>query len=578
MTLTDNFQLLATSPAGAERLRDLILMLAMQGKLVPQCSTDEPAERLMKSIQAEKNASNDASKISKPSKAISEEETPFELPNGWTWVRLGDVCSYIQRGKGPKYAEQSDYPVVSQKCVRWYGLDLAQARFIEPESMEGYDPARILRPGDILWNSTGTGTIGRAVVVPSDLPFSKLVADSHVTVVRPVSVLPNFIWRWIQSPFVQAEIESMASGSTNQIELATGTVIAHLLPLPPLAEQARIVAKVNVLMHLCDELETRGQLEAKQHARLTTTLFDALARSESPHALAENWARVAAHFDLLLDRPEAVDALEQTILQLAVRGLLVKQEPNDEPAGELLKRIQVEKNRLIADHGLRTTAQLEVPEEEKYLGEVPGWQYCRLGNLARFIDYRGRTPQKVEAGIPLITAKNVRPGFISREPREYIAEKDYSAWMTRGFPRTGDLLFTTEAPLGNIALIDITERFALAQRVICFQLHDLSIGPYLRLAIMSAQVQEQLSAAASGMTATGIKASRLKEIPIAIPPLDEQRRIVARVEELQRVCFDLRERLIRRQLYQTRLAEALVGQAASTTPLLSPADDLAAAA
>lgn len=119
---------------------------------------------------------------------------------------------------------------------------------------------------------------------------------------------------------------------------------------------------------------------------------------------------------------------------------------------------------------------------------------CRLGkNLARFIDYRGKTPSKVKSGIPLITAKNVRFGYISRiEPEEYVTAAEYKSWMTRGFPRVGDMLFTTEAPLGNIAVIDITEKFALAQRVICFHLHEQSIADYLKIAIMSRYVQQQL--------------------------------------------------------------------------------------
>jgi type I restriction enzyme, S subunit len=575
MRLIEGFQLLATAPEGTARLRELILSLSVMGKLVPQDPSDEPADALLKEIRTEKDRLIAEGKIrrDKPLPEIADEEKPFALPAGWAWARMQQI-SDARLGKMLDKAKNSGkpYPYLRNTNVQWHRFDLEDVKVINLEAHE-LDEYR-LRSGDLLICEGGEP--GRCAIwreQQQEMYFQKALHR-----VRPLrGILPEYLALCLENDAKSLRLEQYFTGAT--IKHFAGQELArYCVPLPPLAEQSRIVAKVDELMSLCDELETRGRLEAEQHTRLTSTLLEALAASESSHALAENWSRIANHFDLLLDRPEAVDALERTILQLAVRGLLVKQEPNDEPAGELLKRIQVEKDRLISDNGLRTTAQLEVPEEERYVGEVPGWQYCRLGNLARFIDYRGRTPQKVEAGVPLITAKNVRPGFISREPREYIAEKDYSAWMTRGFPRVGDLLFTTEAPLGNIALIDITERFALAQRVICFQLHDLSIGPYLQLAIMSAQVQEQLSAAASGMTATGIKASRLKEIPIAIPPLAEQRRIVGRVEELRRVCFDLRERLIRGQLYQTRLAEALVGQAASTTPLLSHTDDLAAAA
>jgi type I restriction enzyme S subunit len=189
------------------------------------------------------------------------------------------------------------------------------------------------------------------------------------------------------------------------------------------------------------------------------------------------------------------------------------------------------------------------------------WIYCRLGNLARFIDYRGKTPKKISSGVSLITAKNVRFGYISREPEEYVSPAEYESWMTRGFPRGGDMLFTTEAPLGNIAIIDIAEKFALAQRVICFRLHDQTIGAYLKIAIMSNQVQQQLINAATGMTATGIKASKLKEIPVPIPPLEEQHRIVAKVDELMAICDQLKTRITEANELQRKIADVVVENA-----------------
>jgi type I restriction enzyme, S subunit len=184
-----------------------------------------------------------------------------------------------------------------------------------------------------------------------------------------------------------------------------------------------------------------------------------------------------------------------------------------------------------------------------------------LGNLAKFIDYRGRTPVKTSDGIPLITAKNVRRGHISREPAEFIATAAYADWMTRGIPRAGDILFTTEAPLGNVAVIDIGERFALAQRVVCFQLHVLEIGPYLRIALMSQLLQDQIAKMATGMTATGVKASKLKELPMPIPPLAEQHRIVAKVDELMALCDQLKTQLQQARQQHAQLASVLVEQA-----------------
>jgi type I restriction enzyme S subunit len=214
-----------------------------------------------------------------------------------------------------------------------------------------------------------------------------------------------------------------------------------------------------------------------------------------------------------------VKKLRELILELAVRGKLVLQDANDEPASVLLERIAEEKARLIKDEKLKTKANTFIEEDEFYVGTPISWRWCRLGNLAKFIDYRGKTPTKLSKGIRLITAKNVKFGYISLDPEEFISDVEYDAWMTRGFPRVGDILFTPEAPLGNVAIIDLAEKFALAQRAICFQFHERQLSGFIKLALMSPSFKQQLAENSSGMTATGIKASRLKEIPVQIPPL-----------------------------------------------------------
>jgi type I restriction enzyme M protein len=161
----------------------------------------------------------------------------------------------------------------------------------------------------------------------------------------------------------------------------------------------------------------------------------------------------------------------------------------------------------------------------------PDWRSMPLGEICEFIDYRGKTPEKSRSGIPLITAKNVRWGFISKEPEEFVTEQTYEKWMTRGFPKRGDVLFTTEAPLAMAALVDNGERFALAQRIICLSPKpELTVGGYLFRVLLSAPVQETIQAAATGATVLGIKASSLKEIEIPVPPLEEQRQIEAELD------------------------------------------------
>jgi len=253
-----------------------------------------------------------------------------------------------------------------------------------------------------------------------------------------------------------------------------------------------------------------------------------------------------------------IKKLRELILELAVRGKLVQQQAGDEPASGLLEKIAKEKARLVKEEGLRTTAKTVIEMEEEFVGKPKGWEYCRLGNLAKFIDYRGRTPKKVGSGIPLITAKNVRFGYLSHEPKEYIYENEYQSWMTRGIPRLNDILFTTEAPLGNVAIVNIVEKFALAQRVICLQLHEPDTAFFLRILMMSKLFQDMLTNKATGMTATGIKAEKLKEILTVLPPLPEQHRIVTKVDELMDLCDRLEQQQIDSNIAHQSLVETLL--------------------
>lgn len=253
-----------------------------------------------------------------------------------------------------------------------------------------------------------------------------------------------------------------------------------------------------------------------------------------------------------------IKKLRELILELAVRGKLVPQDPNDEPAAVLLERNEERKKELSRNEGMKTTASPHIHGNEYYIDAPENWSWIRLGNLAKFIDYRGKTPHKKENGIRLITAKNIRKGYIDLSPEEFIAEEDYTSWMTRGFPKCGDILFTTEAPLGNAAIIDVDGKFALAQRSICFQWHIPEISPFMLIQIMAMPFQSQLNDKSTGMTAAGIKASKLKEIPVILPPYQEQTRIVSRVQDLMSLCDQLEQHSLTSLDAHQQLVETLL--------------------
>lgn len=242
-----------------KNMQKSILQYAIQGKLVEQREEEGTAEELYQQIQEGKAKLIKEGKIKKqkPLAEITEDEIPFDIPENWKWVRLEQVCEYIQRGKSPKYSDIQKYPVVAQKCNQWSGFSLEKAKFIDPKTIGSYTEERMLQDGDLMWNSTGLGTLGRVAKYEEDKnPYELAVADSHVTVIRLLKQFVDFkyLYYYIANPSVQSVIEKQSSGSTKQIELATNTVKNYIVPLPPVSEQKRIVAKIEELITYTKQL------------------------------------------------------------------------------------------------------------------------------------------------------------------------------------------------------------------------------------------------------------------------------------------------------------------------------------
>ena len=257
-----------------EILQKSILQEAIQGKLVPQIAEEGTAQELLEHVKAEKQKLVKEGKLKKSALNDSvifhgddnkyyeksgedticiDDEIPFDIPVNWAWVRLDDICSFIHRGKSPKYSPIKKYPVVAQKCNQWSGFSIEKAKFIEPQSISSYKEEYILQDEDLMWNSTGLGTLGRMAIYYKRLnPYELAVADSHVTVIRPYKqyVVSEYLYYYFASNTVQSVIEDKSDGSTKQKELSTKTVKSYLVPLPPMEEQKRIVEKVEELMQL----------------------------------------------------------------------------------------------------------------------------------------------------------------------------------------------------------------------------------------------------------------------------------------------------------------------------------------
>ena len=561
--LLSNLNLLATAPGGVAKLRELILTLAVQGKLVQQDPADEPAAVLLQKIRAEKDRLIAEGKIKrdKPLAEIGEEEKPFELPQGWEWVRFGEIAG-IERGGSPRPIEAflTDDP----EGLNWIKIGDTEkgGKYITSAGQkikrEGLVKTRMVFPGDFLL--TNSMSFGRPYITQ----IQGCIHDGWLRISPPESLDKDFLYTLLSSRFVRNVFEAAAAGGV-VLNLNADKVRTVPIPLPPLAEQSRIVTRVESLMRLCDALEAKGQLEAAQHAQLVSTLLGTLTASTTPEELADNWQRVAQHFDLLLDRPEAIDALEQTLLLLAVRGLLVPQDPTDEPASNLLQKIRAEKDRLIATGQIKRDKPLPPITDEEKPFELPvGWEWVRLVDVALRGPSNGLSPkpQELPSEVRCLSLSATTQGFFKPECFKYVDVSPQA--VQQFFLKNGDLLLQRGNSLEYVGIAAIydgpDDAYIYPDLMMRLQLSECVKTEFIHTMLVSADGRGYFQRNATGTQGTMPKVNQatVAGAPIPLPPIAEQSRIVTRVTALRRLCADLRQRLHATQTTQSHLAQALV--------------------
>jgi type I restriction enzyme S subunit len=565
-----SFDLMVTAPQGVAKLRELILSLAVRGKLVEQRRNDEPATVVIQQVKQEKINQIAAGLIKRDKSrlAITEDELPYELPSGWQWIRLGELLTKIGAGSTPLGGREV-YTAKGVKFLRsqnvWNGGLVLNGVARIPQAVHERMSGTKVVAGDLLFNITGA-SIGRCALVPDE--FDEANVSQHVTIIRTaLASIRQFLHLVLISPHVQQTVMDVQVGVSRE-GLSIGKLGQFVIPLPPLAEQARIVARVEELMQLCDALEAHGRLQDEQHARLVATLFDALAASESDDVLADNWQRIATHFDLLLDRPEAVDTLEQTLLQLAVRGLLVPQNPTDEPASHLIKRAQTEKTRLIASGAIKRKESLAPVSGDEKPYEIPGsWEWHHVEDICSVVtDGEHLTPQRVDDAnaVPLVTAKNVRNEYMDYAVTDFVPLEVAAKCWARCKPEVMDILMVSVgATLGRLSVLRHAFDMVLVRSVTMLRpIQSVVNSDYLAWHLRAPGTQREIWRSVKQSAQPCLYLAKSSALLIALPPLDERRRIVARIEQLRRLCADLRERLLRSSATQSQLADALVSAAA----------------
>jgi type I restriction enzyme S subunit len=554
---------------GVKKLRELILELAVRGKLVPQDPSDEPASELLKKIASEK-AKLISEKIIRKQKdlpTISEDELAFEVPKGWVWARLGNVCKKITDGShNPPRDSGEGYPMLSSQNVNYGTIDFSSpSRYVTEEGFISEDLRTNIQPLDVLLNIVAS--IGRTAVVPEDAP--KFVLQRSVAVLS-TSLDSYYFSKLLVSPLCLNYYNKHAKG-TAQKGIYLGKLSLMPLAIPPINEQHRIVAKVDELMTLCDQLEAQTEASIDAHKTLVEVLLATLTDAKDADELFEAWQRLSQHFDVLFTTQDAISQLKQTILQLAVMGKLVKQDPNDELASKLLERIAAEKQQLIKDGKIKKQKLLPPIKDEEKPFELPhGWDWAKLSVITTGMDsgwspacLANSSPSEDVWGVLKTTAVQVMEylEFENKELPEKLKPRPVAE------VKTGDILFTRAGPMNRVGISCLVQntrpKLMISDKIIRFHPMEIGIyGRFIALCLNAGATAAYLEDAKSGMAASqvNITQEKLAAAPIPLAPLAQQHRIVTKVDELMALCDSLKERLNQAQTTQLHLTDAIVEQ------------------
>ena len=455
-----------------------------------------------------------------------EDEIPFDVPNNWEWCRLQTICAKeIKRGKAPKYEEKSSVIVFAQKCNTKSGfIDISKAKFLAQNTLKKYADEDFLYYNDIIINSTGTGTLGRVGIYKKedDIYNIKIVPDSHITTVRtiPSEINAQYIYYFLK--FNQLYFENSGVGSTNQKELKPEVISTFLIAIPPLNEQNAIIDKVNMVnKHLSNLDNEKEQLK------------------------------------------ELISSTKSKILDLSIRGKLVPQDPNDEPASVLLERIRAEKEELIKQGKIKRDKKESVifkgDDNSYYLRSSDNnsydvamifnlpknWEWCLLGDIFNVSSSKRVLKNEWKSsGVPFYRAREIvklsingtvdNDLFISPEHYENL-RKNY------GVPNAGDLMVTGVGTIGKVYIVKENDVFYYKDAsVLCFENIYKAINPkFAKLMLDSSLIQNQIHSKTYGNTVDTITISTAKNYLCVLPPLAEQKRIVDEIEKIFAVLDDI---------------------------------------
>ncbi|QPL36727.1 restriction endonuclease subunit S [Thalassospira sp. B30-1] len=548
--LEQHFDTAFAAPDGIAKLRELILTLAMQGKLVEQDPADQPASELLKDINAEKQRLVKAGKIKapKPLPPIKPEEVPYQLPQGWEWVRVREIC----HDWGQKIPD-STFTYIDVGAIDNTSGKIGSNLQILGASDAPSRARKIVKTGTVIYSTVRPYLLNIAIIDKEYDP--EPIASTAFAILHPFrSLSARFIYHYLRSPafirYVEATQKGVAYPAIND-----GDFFSGLFPLPPFPEQNRIVALIDQLMACCDALEAlRKEREEKRLAVHTAAMQQLLAAPDS-----SAWGFIEQHFGELYSVKENVAELRKAILQLAVMGKLVPQDPNDQPASELLKEIETEKKRLVKEGKIKAPKSLPpVTDKEESYALPKGWEWVRLEELGT--TQTGTTPPSKDQGnfgdhIPFIGPGDIKNGVI-----------DYSG---KGLSESG-LSYSRLIEKGSVLMVciggSIGKHAINIQNLACNQQIN-TITPFHPIPVkflywlMATNLFQRIVLDSAGGSATPIiNKQKWSSIAIPVPPLSEQHRIVAKIDLLMGLCNKLDQQIAASTCKQNELLTAVMAK------------------
>lgn len=513
---------------GISCLRELILELAVLGKLVPQDPNDEPATFLLTKIKKEREKKKIIKKEKKVEQIYSGKIFNIKIA-GWELCKLEDIGdTNIGLTYSPNDVSNIGTIVLRSSNIQKGEIELSDIVRVNKSIKENV----LVKQGDLLIcaRNGSKKLVGKCALIRN--LHEPMAFGAFMALFR--SEFNEYCRIFIESPIYRRNLEGVATTTINQI--TQDNLKNTYIPLPPLAEQKRIVAKVDELMALCDKLENEQFNNLKTHQILVKTLLETLTQAKDADELQVAWNRLSAHFDELFCTDDSIDQLKQTILQLAVMGKLVKQDPKDEPASELLKRIEKERG------AKKDNLLQEIKDNEKPFEIANGWVWVRLQQIIQISSGDGLTSSNMESNgdIPVYGGNGINgyhnKGNISK-PTLVIGRVGYycgSIHITPSIAWVTDNAFITTFSEANINL------------------------NFLYWLLKGTNLKENDSATAQPV----ISGRKVYPIVVALPPLSEQKRIVHKIDELFSICEALREKIQKSQDLKILLSKTIVEKAA----------------